>query len=330
MSGEDDAEQFESVQHAAMLTHTLFNGSIRTPSTAAASESENGYHGGMEPPVVSDGLFHPPLMELMSSVASTQNFVPMPALLHSTSSWGILLGAVATATDPTAPPFFNFATSHAQKLNANPFYDTPDNQGGVLSYPPQASSNHQPFGGGGATHGKTTTASLLENNVQQPAPVSEWTVKDMDESNIAKALLDLTPAVLARRVPFADIGYRSANSPSKRLAATNLSQSFVGNSAHAAVVMQKRRLLENVPVTDLACKCKSSKCLKLYCKCFQTGTFCNEKLCKCKQCQNTAQHNLPEGARSIAIVKILHRRIDAFEQRAKKKSGKGCACKKNR
>lgn len=35
------------------------------------------------------------------------------------------------------------------------------------------------------------------------------------------------------------------------------------------------------------CKCKNSKCLKMYCECFATGNYCKD--CSCKDC-----HNIPE------------------------------------
>lgn len=35
-----------------------------------------------------------------------------------------------------------------------------------------------------------------------------------------------------------------------------------------------------------SCKCKSSKCLKLYCKCFSSGHYCNPLQCRCTDCLN--------------------------------------------
>ena len=93
---------------------------------------------------------------------------------------------------------------------------------------------------------------------------------------------------------------------------------------------RSRQLLFDVPVTDKACKCKNTHCLKLYCTCFQTGTFCDPDLCTCKDCNNMEEFNGRNGSRPHAISQILKRRIDAFEPRLKKKTGEGCACKKSR
>ncbi|KAK1736007.1 hypothetical protein QTG54_013143 [Skeletonema marinoi] len=40
------------------------------------------------------------------------------------------------------------------------------------------------------------------------------------------------------------------------------------------------------------CKCKKSKCLKMYCACFSSGNACGDK-CKCEDCAN------PKGQRSL-------------------------------
>lgn len=81
------------------------------------------------------------------------------------------------------------------------------------------------------------------------------------------------------------------------------------------------------PVID-RCKCTKSRCLKLYCDCFQAGQVCTAS-CDCISCENTKNHSKPGGLRFQAIESILLRRPDAFEHRPKK-SGEGCKCKKNR
>jgi hypothetical protein len=239
-----------------------------------------------------------------------------------------------------APPLFNFTTSRGHPLITQQIFDTPVitrtmPPTNFVSVPPQfrseAIGNH-PCGGAsmrtGMFTGRKSTASLLTDNLPQPTPLSEMSGMEMDECNVAEALLNLTPAVPARRVPFAEIGSHTANSPAKKLYAIN---SAGTHSASLDVLkMRSRRLLENVPVTNAPCKCKNSKCLKLYCVCFQTGQFCNGDLCKCKDCLNTEQHNGPGGKRSRTIKQILHRRIDAFDKRLKKKTGEGCSCKKTR
>ncbi|CAA6671611.1 unnamed protein product [Spirodela intermedia] len=50
------------------------------------------------------------------------------------------------------------------------------------------------------------------------------------------------------------------------------------------------------------CRCKISKCLKLYCECFATGVYCDR--CKCKNCFNNVEN---KAARDEAVEAILER-----------------------
>ena len=34
------------------------------------------------------------------------------------------------------------------------------------------------------------------------------------------------------------------------------------------------------------CKCKKSRCLKLYCECFAAHVFCTPGVCRCNDCNN--------------------------------------------
>jgi hypothetical protein len=299
--------------------------SDRTPP--GVPESEKGRDVRLAVPNVSISTCPLTSMERMSSSSSMKSALPMPLLLRSTTSWDSLLGAAAT--DPMAPPFFNFTTSRGHPLITETMFDTPVGTctmppGNFGSVPPQfrseATGNH-PFEGASMRTGKFTdhksaAVSLLADNLPQPTPISEFSGMEIDECNVAEALLNLTPVVPTRRVPFAELGSQTTNSPVQE--------------SIDALKLRSCRLLENVPVTGTACKCKNSKCLKLYCVCFQTGKFCDGKLCKCKECLNTEQHNGPGGERSRAVMKILYRRNDAFDPRLKKKTGKGCSCKKNR
>lgn len=73
------------------------------------------------------------------------------------------------------------------------------------------------------------------------------------------------------------------------------------------------------------CNCVRSRCLKLYCTCFQIGETCKEGSCTCVKCENV------EGSdsREEAVRVTLEKRPDAFETKPKE-SGAGCACKNNR
>ena len=81
-------------------------------------------------------------------------------------------------------------------------------------------------------------------------------------------------------------------------------------------------------IDRVTCKCAKSKCLKLYCDCFQQGKVCIGR-CSCLNCKNTIANSGPDGVRTKAIQEILARRPDAFERR-EKKTDDGCACKKNK
>jgi Tesmin/TSO1-like CXC domain, cysteine-rich domain len=83
-----------------------------------------------------------------------------------------------------------------------------------------------------------------------------------------------------------------------------------------------------LPPGEIACNCVRSRCLKLYCSCFQNGKICNPNVCTCVGCYNT-EHD-EEGHRTGAIQQYLERRPDAFVGKKPKEIGLGCACKNNR
>lgn len=87
--------------------------------------------------------------------------------------------------------------------------------------------------------------------------------------------------------------------------------------------------LNRTETKNLPCSCTKSRCIKLYCVCFQKGLMCDASMCECKSCLNTNEHAGPSGERTKAASSILFRRPDAFEERTKK-TGEGCACKKSR
>jgi len=73
------------------------------------------------------------------------------------------------------------------------------------------------------------------------------------------------------------------------------------------------------------CKCRKSRCLKLYCDCFQAGNNCKAS-CGCAECLNTVEHSGKDGIRTHAVIAALLRRPDAFEKRVRE-FGNGCGCK---
>ncbi|CAA0382607.1 unnamed protein product [Arabidopsis thaliana] len=59
------------------------------------------------------------------------------------------------------------------------------------------------------------------------------------------------------------------------------------------------------------CRCKQSKCLKLYCDCFASGVLCTD--CDCVDCHNNSEKC---DAREAAMVNVLGRNPNAFSEKA--------------
>jgi hypothetical protein len=60
------------------------------------------------------------------------------------------------------------------------------------------------------------------------------------------------------------------------------------------------------------CSCPRSRCLKLYCECFQSGSLCSPNSCDCKNCMNTTRETGVGGARTLVVQQILSRNPLAF------------------
>ncbi|KAL7111295.1 hypothetical protein ACP275_05G079300 [Erythranthe tilingii] len=58
-----------------------------------------------------------------------------------------------------------------------------------------------------------------------------------------------------------------------------------------------------IPKKLRECKCKESRCLKLYCKCLASGTFCKDS-CNCVNCHNNEEN---KAARDEAVNAIFER-----------------------
>lgn len=86
------------------------------------------------------------------------------------------------------------------------------------------------------------------------------------------------------------------------------------------------------------CKCKRSKCLKLYCECFKARGYCGAE-CSCSCCQNKAGHEeqileAREGILARNPLAFTDKIAESSSQAADGKGGlshtRGCNCKKSR
>lgn len=66
-------------------------------------------------------------------------------------------------------------------------------------------------------------------------------------------------------------------------------------------------LKEGTPKKSKQCNCKNSRCLKLYCECFASGTYCDG--CNCVNCCNNVEN---DAVRQEAVEATLERNPNAF------------------
>jgi hypothetical protein len=116
-----------------------------------------------------------------------------------------------------------------------------------------------------------------------------------------------------------------AEQENKRIKTSDNSESFLGKLdilCQAVTIVATKQDKENkhkhlIAMETLdkskSCSCPRSRCIKLYCECFQDGRMCSS-LCSCKKCKNTKEETGPNGLRTKAIQNILSRNPHAFSK----------------
>lgn len=111
-----------------------------------------------------------------------------------------------------------------------------------------------------------------------------------------------------------------SESPEKKSHSHNSLPSEVGlNEGNKDSITNEQRII---------CRCVKSRCIKLYCDCFQNGSLCHS-LCECTGCVNNEAEMGKCGKLTIAKKSYLSRKPEVFGKK-KKIVGAGCACKNNR
>jgi Tesmin/TSO1-like CXC domain, cysteine-rich domain len=325
----------------------------RAPSIVPAANSGSTYVYPMPPPMV----------RYSSSAGFSDISLPMPNLTNSRSFGpnGVFAHHYHQPHPHySPPPYLNYSQSYGHMHGMPiPYYRHPHHNS-LLDTPKQPDPLHclsSSTESNGDIHQRGGAKKQPKANLPKTIPPTAYhpTVSAKDLTIAASALLDLTPATTGskRTAPKQQAEIRrqeeeldaalnphkkDSNKRSKHFANIARIQkskqydqsSYQVNRNRARITLQAQQLLTDVPLTLIACKCKNTMCLKLYCTCFQTGCFCDELICKCKDCKNTEEESAPRKARTRAIYEILHRRANAFEPRLKKKTGEGCSCKKSR
>jgi hypothetical protein len=102
------------------------------------------------------------------------------------------------------------------------------------------------------------------------------------------------------------------------------------NELYPVIAISKKKTCpgkEKKKPQKFACRCVKSRCLKLYCVCFQNGTLCGPS-CTCVSCLNNKSEL--SGKLMKAKQEYLKRKPDAFMKKLKETKKTDCACRTNR
>ncbi|KAL7180212.1 hypothetical protein ACSBR1_043433 [Camellia fascicularis] len=143
----------------------------------------------------------------------------------------------------------------------------------------------------------------MEREAEKPGFPPKKLAGQLDFANQNGLSLKVAPLEKSKsqRKPKTELNLPPCRSPQSPLPEINSGCSSVQSHTN-------RELIDGATKEQKRCKCKQSRCLKLYCECFSSGTYCNG--CSCINCQNNVEN---EAAREVAMESTLERNPNAFK-----------------
>lgn len=127
----------------------------------------------------------------------------------------------------------------------------------------------------------------------------------------------------------------SVTAPHRSLFKRSLHEVLQDDESAATLETIDDKQATNGKLSDASCTCKNSRCLKLYCACFASGSICSST-CRCSNCENVNGSIKREQA--VKRTKFIH--PNAFNSRVvvsscstsmdiKSEHFKGCKCNRS-
>jgi len=144
-----------------------------------------------------------------------------------------------------------------------------------------------------------------------PGPVTRSSVTigsnssptDIDQSPITESMFGCIPIATAH-LPSITLARKKKKKPNAPKVGTHRTILYFGGKGSDGnkVTLPCIENENSILVATRGCKCKNSKCVKLYCECFQGGKLCSDK-CNCLDCKNTLEESHEGGERYKKIRK---------------------------